>query len=961
MLILLKWRSRYFNVQNIMRSVLVLSKTRSAYNMILKNMGSEIFFDVEIFDKFKPDDIYKYRYLILAPKNEEEKAQFLTIFSKLPKERLHPKFCFLGFLNSSNNMGGETTEFFEELILQLKSYVNKIKDLELKDVVVEKVETIDSLLKLEQELKGKDFSMDTETSSDGDSDLQYFKGGRVLCATFCCDYNKGYYVPIYIKGSAFVGKESLALDAIKRIMQDQQAKYIGHNTKFDMNWLRFVHGIECKNFHMDTMLMFFFLRDNVDKSCGLKEVTEYMYGCGDYEAYLKDYFESLKYRTYSKKLTKKEDIEEAGSEYITVKERIKLVNKEGKKVQYEPRWGDIPSEIMYKYATYDSIFTFRLYKDFIRFLEFSPLKERFYRFMDYCYKATILFHNIEIAGTNYDTEARSKLDIYMPARLEALKKHILLMAKLTINDTANFVDKAKWKELYKKFHSLNKKEKYYAEDKFPGLSSMKADDAVYTKKPEDANEPDPPRLKSYFKSILDVRSNLYERCANRTLSLAGMEFLKLVDANLDPLNLDLDSKDTLRWIMFDFLKLPSLEKSEKTKKESVNKRVLKILSNESEVCAFIYSRNKLKTTYGMFIKKYAELPGIDGYIHPSFLVHGTATSRISSQTPNFQQLVTSGSIRDIVSGVKACFIPVSKENVILSIDQSQVELRVMAAYAKEQLMIDAFKRGEDIHLWVASHLYRKEQKEVTKAERRVAKTGSFAVVYRASAKSIAASFGLDLNEVERFLALYFSKFPNLVSFQEEIIAFAKEHGFIETKYGFIRQVPEINTPHGEDENKEQRKEIDALIERGKRVAVNTPIQGSSSNLCVLDAYGMMNDLEAAGIKNAIKMLVHDAVVLDVPKSRVPEVLEIAKKHMEKTVDWMEGCPLKIDVEIGASYGLMVKYEDYLKDESILDKNYNEYWKFQEENCNKPIVNSDVEDLVHYLDEEEEPEEDEVAV
>ena len=410
-----------------------------------------------------------------------------------------------------------------------------------------------------------------------------------------------------------------------------------------------------------------------------------------------------------------------------------------------------------------------------------------------------------------------------------------------------------------------------------------------------------------------------------------------------PETFNLDSQNNMRWLLYTFPDEKIIKTSTKTGKPSLSKLTMKKKAKESLVCAYIFSRSKLKTTHGMFIKKYEFKPGTDGAIHSSYKITHTSTGRLASSNPNHQQLVSSKKPYDLAAGIKACFIPKKKENIFLSVDYSQLELRVMAALCQATSMIEAFKDPNvDIHLWVASMLYNKPESEIQEFERKLAKTASFAVVYGASAKSIAENWSLPVKDVDDIMKRYFKKFPQILSYRDVMQNYAAENGFVKNPYGFIRYIPELD----KDQPVLWMYDSEGAMEsRGIRIAINTPIQGYASQINVISGYRIQEKFNQQNIDGGIRALVHDALVIEVPRDRIDYCLSIIKECMEEEREPMNGCPLKVDVEIGNTYGLLVKYEKYLKDPSLIDNGLNEFWRIQEQLHKLPSVHYELEDLV----------------
>jgi len=405
----------------------------------------------------------------------------------------------------------------------------------------------------------------------------------------------------------------------------------------------------------------------------------------------------------------------------------------------------------------------------------------------------------------------------------------------------------------------------------------------------------------------------------------------------DPELFDIDNQANMRWLLYKHSKLPVktfTEKGAESLSIDAIKLILISVPDLPRTCAYLYSRNRLKHVYNTFIRNYQNRVGTDGHIHASYNLTSTMTARLSSTNPNQQQLVASKKIVDLASGVKLCFIPKSKDYLIMNADYSQLELRIMAAFAEETAMMKAFQDPKtDIHTWVASMIHSKELKDVSEHEREESKIASFAVVYLATAKSIAEQWNIPVKQVKTLLTKYDAEFPKIKAYQQYMKQYALDHGYVINPYGFIRYTPEI---WSEEEHE---------VARGHRIAVNSPIQGTGSIRCVLAACDIADKFKELGIDATIRGLVHDSISLEIPKDRVEECYEIVKSTMEKPVDFMRDCPLRADFQIGCSYGLVVKYEDYLKDPESPYKKVQSFWDEQEKQFGTLTTHYEIGDLI----------------
>jgi len=882
----------------------------------LKDKKSKIFVDELDINDISADVLSSYRYISFHYENDSElltARDFISKYAKLLKDK---NIRIVGFLHDVQILAKDFN-LFDSLLDQVVSCVAKIKSYS-KELKINYVDTKEKLLDLETLLKGKVFAYDTETSSLGSSDTLYQHGGRILCITFSCSETEGYFLPLYINDSPFSGLEDFVLEVITRILQEPTSKSIAHNSKFDRNWLKYVHGVTVTNQYLDTMLMWYAIRENINWGCGLKEIVDRLYGFGGYEDELKNWMIAQETTKVKREKKQKVDgksvvvLDALGNPVIEeVQKKIRVIDsKTGKKVYYKVRWGDIPLTIMLRYAVLDAILTYKIYADMQAYIDSSPRKADFNKFLfEYSMPAAQLLHEIEVDGIAYDEDKRKLLESLMEKKLFAFKQKIIMELNLTRDILLNFYNERKFLPYVKKLNTLLKRDKSgnISDLIFQPQSDVCASTRIAFK------------LQGVETSLTSLKDILLFLIKYSDYNLKSRDICDEILLLVDPEKFEIDSTLNLRWILYTYLNLPVKERTEKTNEPSISKSALVDLAKQSKACALLADRNLLKTTYGMFIKDYGENLGSDFRIHASFNQSSVKTARLSSSNPNHQQLVASQDYKFLQSGVKLLFIPDTEDNVLISADYSQLELRVLAAFADETNMISAFQADVDIHRWVASQLYGKPEDEISDYERKIAKQGSFATVYGASAKSIAESRGLTLKEVEDFLKLYFKKFPKIVKYTNDQFDFAKKHGYVKNPYGFYRYIPEAASFDR------------GIANKGKRNAVNTPIQGYASIINVIAASKIQKRFEQDKVKIRARILVHDAIVVDVPKSLIQYCHVVMKSIMEEPREAMRGCPLKADFEIGNSYGLQTKFEDYLKDPSLLDKSMEEFWKYHIDN------------------------------
>lgn len=332
---------------------------------------------------------------------------------------------------------------------------------------------------------------------------------------------------------------------------------------------------------------------------------------------------------------------------------------------------------------------------------------------------------------------------------------------------------------------------------------------------------------------------------------------------------NISSPKQLSEVLYDELDLPDL------KKGSTNAEVLNKLVDYHPVVNDVLEYRKytkLYSTYAEGLKKYI---GKDSRIHTIFSQTITQTGRLSSYDPNLQNI----SVRDDESReIRRAFKP-SDNNVFISSDYSQVELRVLASLANEKKMIDAFNSGIDIHTKTAMDVFGLKQEDVSDIDRRHAKAVNFGVVYGISDFGLANQTQLSFADAKTYIDNYFKTYPNIKKYLDSQVEFCKENGYVKTMLNRRRYIKEIS-----DRNYMMR-------EFGKRAAMNATIQGSAADLIKIAMINSYNKLKQENMKSKLILQVHDELIFDVPEdekekmeSLIPEIMANAYK-MKTRLDY----------------------------------------------------------------------------
>ncbi len=316
-----------------------------------------------------------------------------------------------------------------------------------------------------------------------------------------------------------------------------------------------------------------------------------------------------------------------------------------------------------------------------------------------------------------------------------------------------------------------------------------------------------------------------------------------------------------------FGKLQIMEKPKKTKTGQfvTSEEVLQQLRPKNPIVGKILDHRALKKLLGTYVEALPKLINPNtGHVHTSFNQCVTATGRLSSSDPNLQNIpVRSEDGKEI----RRCFIPEEGEE-FFSCDYSQVELRIMASLSGDKHMIEAFLEGHDIHAATSAKIFHKSIDEVTKDERRKAKSANFGIIYGISAFGLAQGLDIDRREAKELIDGYFESFPEVQQFIERCKDEARQKGYAETIMGRRRYLPDINSKNGT---------VRAFAERN---AVNAPIQGTAADIMKVAMIRIWQRLKAEGLKTKLILQVHDELNFSVPQNEREQVERIVKEEMQ---------------------------------------------------------------------------------
>ncbi len=321
---------------------------------------------------------------------------------------------------------------------------------------------------------------------------------------------------------------------------------------------------------------------------------------------------------------------------------------------------------------------------------------------------------------------------------------------------------------------------------------------------------------------------------------------------------------------------------------STNAEVLESLSGQHPVVDLVLEQrelSKLKSTYVDALPLAVDAN--TGRVHTSYSQVGAVTGRLSSNNPNLQNIPIRSELgRRVRNGFIA-----EKGNVLLSVDYSQIELRIVAHMAQDAGMLAAFRAGQDIHSTTAAAIYNIPLEQVTKDHRRHAKAINFGLIYGMSAFGLTRSTELTLAEAEDFVAEYFREFPGIKKYLDGIRKFATETGYVETLLGRRRYFPALKGQMNRN-----------LRNREEREAINAPIQGTAADIMKIAMLKIPSALKAAKLSSQMLLQVHDELVLECPKGELEKTVRVVKEVMESA--YRLDIPLETEARAGSNWGEM---------------------------------------------------------
>lgn len=354
-------------------------------------------------------------------------------------------------------------------------------------------------------------------------------------------------------------------------------------------------------------------------------------------------------------------------------------------------------------------------------------------------------------------------------------------------------------------------------------------------------------------------------------ALAGHEF-------------NINSPVQLGKVLFEELGIASAGKTGKGKQLSTAADVLESLAPDYPICAKVLEYRGLVKLRGTYVEALPQLVNADsGRLHTTFNQTGAATGRLSSINPNLQNIPVR---TELGREIRAAFVPRPGWKLVVA-DYSQIELRLLAHMSLDEVLVDAFRNGEDIHTRTAAEVFGASPMFVTPEMRRAAKAVNFGIVYGQTSFGLASALGIPRHEADKYIKNYFARYAGVKRFIDETIAHVRETGYAETLYGRRRPIPDITS---------KNPNVRGFAER---TAVNTPLQGTAADLIKVAMIQIHDELRAANMESKMILQVHDELVFEAPPAEVEALRAMVKRLMEGVKELQ--VPLVVEVGEGDNW------------------------------------------------------------
>ena len=348
-----------------------------------------------------------------------------------------------------------------------------------------------------------------------------------------------------------------------------------------------------------------------------------------------------------------------------------------------------------------------------------------------------------------------------------------------------------------------------------------------------------------------------------------------------------NSPKQLGHILFEVLELPVMKKTKTG--YSTSAEVLEALSDSHPIVGRVLDYRQLAKLKSTYVDGLLKLVDAHDRVHTSFNQTVTATGRLSSTAPNLQNIPVR---TEEGKRIRRAFIPIEKKNLLISADYSQIELRVLAHLSGDDMLMQSFAKGEDIHRRTASEVFHVPMEEVTAEQRRTAKAVNFGIIYGQTDYGLSRELGISRREAQAYIDLYFSRYPLVQTFIHDTIEQARAQGYVTTMMGRRRYIKDINSRNRN------------LRQFAERTAVNSPIQGTAADIIKLAMIHCDKAIEDNRLDAKMLLQVHDELIFEVSREDALGLSLVVRKCMEDALKL--NVPLKVDLKAGFNWQEMEK-------------------------------------------------------
>lgn len=350
-------------------------------------------------------------------------------------------------------------------------------------------------------------------------------------------------------------------------------------------------------------------------------------------------------------------------------------------------------------------------------------------------------------------------------------------------------------------------------------------------------------------------------------------------------SINLNSPKQVKQLLFETLNLPPQKKSAKKTGYSTDAEVLHALSKLHPVPKLLLKYRelfKLKSTYIESLPTFINPQ--TNRIHTTFNQTFVATGRLSSSNPNLQNVPVGnlGYNHSIRQAFQA-----SENRTFIAADYSQIELRILAYFSQDQHLVDAFLNNHDIHTQTAMRLFDLPQAKITSHERAIGKKINFSILYGLTPYGLSKDLEISFKDAQYYIEMYFAQYPGIKDWMHKVVESTKEKGYTQTFFGRMRQVPGI---HERNKN---------LYEMAKRIAINTPVQGTAAEIMKIGMIKLNQAFQANNVDANILLQIHDELIISVENNHIEQAQNIIKTTLEKVADW--NIPLTVQMQVGKTW------------------------------------------------------------